>query len=68
MWQTKLRGALGFVFGQLTEVIIEAIRRTAIKARPESRLAYRRASGDDHRLVIVRDATDHVGVRFDVAH
>ena len=68
MRQEKLRRARRLVVGQLAEVIAKSIRRAAVKSRPKRRLADRRTSGRDHRLIIVGRAADHVAVRFDVAH
>ena len=68
MRQAEFGGALRLVLGQLAKIIVKAGGRTAVEARPERRFANRLATGDGHALVIVRDAADHVGVRFDVAH
>ena len=68
MLEAEFGGALGFVFGELEEVIVEAIRAAAVEAGPESRFANGFATGDGHGLVIVGGAADHVAVGFDVAH
>ena len=68
MRQAELRRALRLEVGELAEVIVEALRAAAIEARPERRLTNRGAARRGHRDVIVRDAADHVSVRFDVAH
>ena len=48
VWQAELRGALGFVFSQLAEVVVKPVRRTAIKARPECRLTNGGATSYNH--------------------
>ena len=68
MFQAELRGALRLVLGELAEIIVKAVGGTAVKARPKRRFADRLATGQRHALVIVRDAADHVGMGFDVAH
>ena len=68
MWQTELGGTLGFVLGELTEVIVKSIGRASVKARPKSRFADGLASGSDHGQVIVGGAADHVAMWFDVSH
>ena len=68
MRQPELRRALRLVVGELAKVIVKALHAAAIEARPKRRLAHRAAARGDHRLVVVRDAADHVAVRFDVAH
>jgi hypothetical protein len=66
--EAKFGGALGFVLGELEEVIVEAVSAAAVKAGPESRFANGFATGNGHGLVIVGGAADHVAVRFDVTH
>ena len=68
MRQAVLGGALGLMLRQLAEVVVEAIGRLAVEARPESWLADRRAAREDHRLVVIRGAAHHVAVWFDIAH
>ena len=68
MRETILRGALGLVLRQLTEVIVETVRGLAVEARPEGRLADGRATGQGHRLVVVGGTAHHVAVRFDITH
>src|ERR1700722_16872833 len=68
MSQAELGGAFRLVLGQLGKIIKKSRRAATVEARPERRLANRLAARQRHALVIVRDAADHVGVRFDVVH
>jgi hypothetical protein len=68
MLEAKFGGAFGFVFGELEEVIVEAVSAAAVEAGPESRFANSFATSDGHGLVIVGGAADHVAVGFDVTH
>jgi hypothetical protein len=68
MLQTEFSGALWFVFGELAEVIVEAISAASVEAGPKSGFANGFAAGGGHGLVIVGSAADHVAVGFDVAH
>lgn len=54
--------------GELLEIVVESGGRSPVKSGPECRLADGKAAGRNHGLVVVGRATDHVGVRFDVAH
>src|SRR5215469_1889378 len=68
MRQTELGGAFWLVLGELAKIVAKAVNRTAIKSRPERWFANRGTAGQCHVDVIIRDAADHVGMRFDVAH
>ena len=68
MRQTEFGSAFRLVLGELAKVIVKAVDGTAVEPGPEGRFANRQASrrGDFH--VVIGDAADHVGVRFDVFH
>lgn len=60
--------ALWFVIRELAEIIVKTVSATAIEAGPEGGFAHRGASCGDHGFIVIGGATDHVGVRLDVAH
>ena len=66
--QAVLGGTGRLVFGELAEVVAEAVHRRAVVAGPEGGFAYGGAAGGDHVEVVIRGAADHVAVGFDVAH
>src|SRR3954468_12157577 len=68
MGQTKFRRAFGFVLGELTEIIVEAIYRTAIEPCPKSRFTDGLTTGGDDFYIIVSGSADHMSVGFDVTH
>ena len=61
-------GALRLDFGEVAEVVAEALGRAAVEAGPEGRLADGDAAALGHAMVVVGDAGDHVDVRVDVVH
>ena len=66
--QSVACGAGGLEFGELTEIVAEAVDRGAVESGPERGLADGGTAGGDHVDVVVRRAADHVAVGFDVAH
>lgn len=66
--EAKFGGALGFVFGELAEVIVESVGAAAVETGPKGGFANGFATCRRHGLVIVGGAADHVAVGFDVTH
>ena len=63
-----LRGAARLEFGELAEVVLDAVAAAAVPAGPERRLGDRDAAGQRHLLVVVGGARHHVRVMIDVLH
>src|SRR5262245_21841087 len=63
-----LRGAPRLELGELAEVVLEAVGRTAVPAGPECRLGDGGAAGQRHVLVVVGSTRHHVRVMIDVLH
>ncbi|TXT35189.1 MAG: hypothetical protein FD138_1469 [Planctomycetota bacterium] len=61
-------GALRLEFGELPEVVAEAVHTATIEAGPERRLADGHAAHPSNPLVVVGHAGNHVDVRVDVVH
>ena len=68
MCHAVLRRASGFVFGELQEVVVEAIGGSAVITGPEGGLRYGGTAAGRHGDIVVRGAADHVCVGFDVSH
>ena len=68
MRKAELCRPLWLMLGQLTKIIMKSIDGTAIESRPKRGLAHRLAACGGDFDVVIRDAADHVGVRFDVSH
>src|SRR6516165_6013872 len=68
MTDAELGGAFRFEVGQMPEIIVKALSRSAVEAGPESRFAERDTAALGHALIVIRDPRDHVDVRIDVIH
>ena len=68
MRQAELRGALRLVLGELAEIIVESRAPNCGRSPPRTPVRKPPAQPAVAMRVIVRDAADHVGVGFDVAH
>ena len=66
--EAEFGSTFGFVVGELAEIVSETFDATSVKSGPEGGFTYGCASCGDHGLVVVRGATDHMGVGFDIAH
>ena len=68
MFDTKLRGALGFDIRKLMKVVSESVNGSTIVASPKRGLADRDTAHASERFVVVGGSRHHVKVWIDVVH